>query len=92
MASPQLRLCILTFVSVVLTSCGGGGGGTSETGVMNTPTVAPPTNSDATQVLEINILLAAPTDSSIKMLVFTPRSGAITVAYQSNLAMQDIQV
>ena len=92
MACQPLRLCILIFASAVCASCGGGGGGTTETGTVATPTVTPPVVPDATQVFEGNILLAAPTDTSIKMLVLTPRSGAINVAYQSNLAMQDIQM
>ena len=91
MAFQTLRLCILIVVSAVCASCGGGGGAT-ETASVATPIATPPAVPDATQVFEGNILLAAPTDTSIKMLVLTPRSGALNVAYQSNLAMQDIQM
>lgn len=91
MAFQTLRLCILIVVSAVCASCGGGGGST-ETVSVATSIVTPPAVPDATQVFEGNILLAAPTDTSIKMLVLTPRSGALNVAYQSNLAMQDIQM
>lgn len=69
-----------------------GGGGVTAAGSVTTPAVTTPVVPDTTQVFEGNILLAAPTETSIKMLVLTPRSGTVSVAYQSNLAMQDIQM
>ncbi|MEY3887662.1 MAG: hypothetical protein RL650_1754, partial [Pseudomonadota bacterium] len=86
MVFQSLRLSFLIFVSVVCVSCGGGSGGVTAAGSVTTPTVTTPVVPDTTQVFEGNILLAAPTETSIKMLLLTPRSGTVSVAYQSNLA------
>ena len=94
-----LRMSAFLLMGLICASCGGGGGGAAPTGTVITETnngstgvITPPPGTEASQVFEGNILLAAPTDTSIKMLVLTPRSGAIAVAYQSNLAMQDLQL
>jgi len=92
-----LRLFTLVFVSVICIGCGGGSGGSASVVVSadasssSAAVVTLPPSTDVSQVFEGNILLAAPTDTSIKMLVLTPRSGSIAVNYQSNLAMQDLQ-
>lgn len=86
-----LHLCTLFIAAAVCASCGGGGGSAPEASNVITAPVTTPTSTDITQAFDGNILLAAPTETSIKMLVLTPRSGAVTVAYQSNLAMQDLQ-
>jgi hypothetical protein len=91
----QLRAVVLSLAGVVCASCGGGGSSSALDGANGVAVPVPvptPTVPDVAQVFEGNILLAAPTDSSIKMLVLTPRSGSLSVAYQSNLAMQDLQV
>jgi len=92
-----LRLFTLVFVSVICIGCGGGSGGSASVVVSadasssSAAVVTLPPSTDVSQVFEGNILLAAPTDTSIKMLVLTPRSGSVAVNYQSNLAMQDLQ-
>ena len=93
-----LRMSAFLLMGLICASCGGGGGGAASTGTVITETnngstgsMTTPPGTEASQVFEGNILLAAPTDTSIKMLVLTPRSGSIAVAYQSNLAMQDLQ-
>jgi len=93
-----LRMSAFLLMGLICASCGGGGGGAAPTGTVITETnngstgvITTPPGTEASQVFEGNILLAAPTDTSIKMLVLTPRSGSIAVAYQSNLAMQDLQ-
>ena len=91
------RLSTLVLAGVICVSCGGGGGDpvsavvSTDASSSSTPVITSPPLSDASQVFDGNILLAAPTDTSIKMLVLTPRSGSVTVTYQSNLAMQDLQ-
>ena len=90
----RMRAVVLSLAGVVCASCGGGGNSGAldvATGATVPAPPAPPVP-DVSQVFEGNILLAAPTDSSIKMLVLTPRSGSLSVAYQSNLAMQDLQL
>jgi len=91
------RISTLVLASVICVGCGGGGGDpvsavvSTDTSSSSTPVVTSPTSPDVSQVFEGNILLAAPTDTSIKILLLTPRSGSIAVTYQSNLAMQDLQ-
>jgi hypothetical protein len=87
----RMRAVVLSLAGVVCASCGGGGN-SGALDVATGVTVPAPPVPDVSQVFEGNILLAAPTDSSIKMLVLTPRSGSLSVAYQSNLAMQDLQL
>jgi len=87
----RMRAVVLSLAGVVCASCGGGGN-SGALDVATGATVPAPPVPDVSQVFEGNILLAAPTDSSIKMLVLTPRSGSLSVAYQSNLAMQDLQL
>ena len=87
----SVKFSTLFIVAAVCAGCGGGGGVAPETISVVPTSVNTLPVPDATQVFEGNILLAAPTDTSIKMLVLTPRSGSVSVAYQSNLAMQDLQ-
>lgn len=87
----RMRAVALSLAGVVCASCGGGGN-SGALDVATGATVPAPPVPDVSQIFEGNILLAAPTDSSIKMLVLTPRSGSLSVAYQSNLAMQDLQL
>jgi len=89
------RICCWALGSLVvaLSGCGGGSSSISDSqSVSNSPTSTNSANEPVTQALDGNILLGAPTDTSIKLLVLAPRSGTVTVAYQANLAMQEIQL
>jgi hypothetical protein len=92
MSSQLFQSLIYLALAVGLTACGGGGGSPSDITSSTTSTSAPTQSSvdSVTQGFAQSILLAAPTDSSIRISVLSPMTGVLTLAYQANLAMQAI--